>query len=312
MADGAGYTAIEAMTVVAGIGIVTSLAAPSISRLRATHEVYSATWNVAGMLQQVRARAANSSTPHLVYIQKEDVVDGERGVFALIVRDNDRSYSVTPPDEVETYSLGPEAPAAVRQYGVADEVELPYPNMPPVAVDLYPAMAVSTTTTTTVSTSSDSSPAAPTGKSKKLKSQKKAKGKSSDLVGGLIGGVTSLVSDLLAGGSTSSGSATTATVAAPATTGSASTAPDSSSDDYTLEEIVTNGASFEVSEDEGVPAVAFNERGIPVSTESPTEWGTGSGAVYLTDNARVVCAAIVSPLGEISVAQYDAANSVWK
>jgi hypothetical protein len=67
---------------------------------------------------------------------------------------------------------------------------------------------------------------------------------------------------------------------------------------------LTNGASFPNSESEGVPAVAFNEQGIPVSLDSPSEWGSGAGAVYLTDGDSALYAASVSPLGEVSEVRY--------
>jgi Tfp pilus assembly protein FimT len=297
--DHAGYTAVEAMVVVAGIGIVTAYAAPSVSHFKAAHEVYSATWQVGGMLQSVRARAGAEATPYIVLFQKEEVDDGARTPFALIVRDTDHSYSVTPADEVETYSLGADVSAGVRQYGVAD-LELIYPDLPPVFIDRYAVFASAAVPSTSTS---DSSPvAAPVNqKAKKLKS-KKSKG----LVGGLVGGVTDLVGGLL-GGSTGSGGS------GSASTGTGASSTDSSETEVlTVQEIATNGTTFEISETEGVPALIFNERGIPVSPETPREWGTGSGAVYLTDNVRVVYAAVVSPLGEIGVVQYDALDNAWK
>jgi hypothetical protein len=80
----------------------------------------------------------------------------------------------------------------------------------------------------------------------------------------------------------------------------------------TVGEAVTNGATFPVSATDGVPAIAFNEQGIPVSPDAPQQWGSGSGAVYLTDNEHAVFAVVVSPLGAIELARYDAASSTWK
>jgi hypothetical protein len=34
--------------------------------------------------------------------------------------------------------------------------------------------------------------------------------------------------------------------------------------------------------------------------------------VYLTDNANAVYAAVLSPLGEVSVSRYDATTNTWK
>jgi hypothetical protein len=74
----------------------------------------------------------------------------------------------------------------------------------------------------------------------------------------------------------------------------------------------TNGTTFPMSEDAGVPAIAFNERGIPVSPDSPDEWGSGAGAVYLTDNESAVYAAVLSPMGEVGVRRYEPATASWK
>ncbi len=50
-----------------------------------------------------------------------------------------------------------------------------------------------------------------------------------------------------------------------------------------------------------VPAIGFNSQGIPVSLATPTQWGTGAGAYYITDNHRSVYAVVVLPLGGIRV-----------
>jgi len=324
-----GYSLVEAMMVVAGIGIVTAFAAPSISRFKASHEVHAATWEVGGVLKQTRSRAVQHATPYLVLFQKEEVTAaGSRSAFALIVRDNDRSYSVTPPDEVESFSLSSDVGTRVRQYGETEIV--PYPDMPPVEYDLLPVFRATGSTNPAGSTS-PVSPTAPTsvsiasapssGKPKKVKSIK-GKGKGLSGSGGLLGGVTDLVGGLLGigSGSGSSGSGSSsgtgssgagsplATVRATTSSGSV----DDPAVHETVEEIVMNGASFPLSEGEGVPALAFDERGVPVSLDSPTEWGSGAGAIYLTDNERVVYAAALSPMGEVQVERYDPLTTSWK
>jgi hypothetical protein len=324
-----GYTLVEAMTVVAGISIVVAFSAPSISRFKSTHEVQSAAHQVSGMLQRVRATAGAQSTPYLVLFQKEDVADGARTAFALIVRDTDHSYSVTAPDEIETFALNDVAPA-VRQYGIAD-LDTIYPDMPPSPLDLSPmfvdvvaaAASSSSTTTTTTTTASPSEPltaaVSQTGKAKKVKSIK-GKGKSGS--SGLIGTVVDTVASLLGGGSSgssgssgtsgTSGTSSTAPTTTAATdttaTGTASAAADPTE---TVSEAVTNGATFLVSEGDGVPAIIFDEHGMPVAVGSPQQWGTGAGGVYLTDNWTAVYAAVVSPMGEVSVQRYDAVTSNW-
>ena len=77
------------------------------------------------------------------------------------------------------------------------------------------------------------------------------------------------------------------------------------------ENLLTNGTSFGI-DPTGRPAVAFNERGIPVDPANPTDWASGAGGVYLTDNGKNVFGAVVSPLGDIRVIGYNPATSVWE
>ena len=86
LSESAGYTALEALTAVGVMGMMVAFTAPSMQRLKATQQLESATSEVSGMLQQVRSRAVAESTPYLVMVQREEVVDGERSAFALIVR----------------------------------------------------------------------------------------------------------------------------------------------------------------------------------------------------------------------------------
>jgi type II secretory pathway pseudopilin PulG len=255
--ESAGYTFVEAMTVVAVMGAIAAYSAPSIMHFKAAQEVQSATSQVGGMLQRVRARAASEATPYLVLFQKEEVGDGERSAFALIVRDNDRSYSLTGPDDVETFKLDPRLRPEVRQYGEALAAPIYETMLAPVA-DRSTAVAVD-------------------------------------------GGGSS-------SGNSGEGSGTSGSTDRVSSTTSAllSTARE------TVKDAVKNGTTFEVSDKEGVPAIAFNERGIPVSLDAPQDWGSGAGAVYLTDNANAVYAAVLSPLGEVSTSRYDAATGTWK
>jgi type II secretory pathway pseudopilin PulG len=278
--ESAGYTAVEALTVVAVMGVTAAFTAPSMLRFQAAQQVQSATSEVGGMLQRVRARAVNEAIPYLVLFQKEEVTDGERSAFALIVRDNDRSYTVTPPDDVETFTLGPEVKPKVRQYGEA----------PAGGTSSFETLAAPTTDRSMLVENRTSSSGSGSG--------------SGGLVGGLLGGVGEVVGGLLGGGSGSSGSGSSGSSGS----GSASTTLPRES----VDTVATNGTTFPVSEDAAVPAIAFNERGIPVSVDSPQDWGTGAGAVYLTDNESAVYAAVLSPLGEVSMARYDAKSSSWR
>jgi len=291
LGETAGYTAVEAMTVVAVMGVCAAFTAPSMLRFQSAQSVQSATSEVGGMLRNVRSRAVGEATPYLVLFQKEEVTDGERSAFALIVKDADRSYTVTPPDDVQTFVLGPEVKPQVRQYG---ESELGTSFGELTAPETDRSILVASTDLSVVA-STDLSGSGSSGS-----------GSSGSGSGDLLGGVTEVLGGLL-GGSESSGSGSSGSGSEAFT----SIARESTSTEL-VEDVATNGTTFPVSEDAGVPSIAFNERGIPVSLDSPEDWGTGAGAVYLTDNETAVYAAVVSPLGEVSLARYDAKSSSWR
>ncbi|MFQ5513576.1 MAG: Tfp pilus assembly protein FimT/FimU [Myxococcota bacterium] len=64
------------------------------------------------------------------------------------------------------------------------------------------------------------------------------------------------------------------------------------------------------------PTVGFNPRGIPVSLATPTNPGSGAGAVYITDNDKSVYAVILLPLGGVRVRALqpnaNPAQTVWR
>ena len=97
-------------------------------------------------------------------------------------------------------------------------------------------------------------------------------------------------------------------------TGKGPAAPEevSSEDTATVADSVVNGATFPVDETDGRSVVAFSERGIPVDPANPTEWGSGAGAIYLTDGVSTVIAALVAPLGDIQLREFDAGSSSWR
>jgi hypothetical protein len=202
------------------------------------------------------------------------------------VRDNDRSYSLTPPDTVETFALDSSIRPQVRQFGESPDTTA--------RTDIPPAYTDASTLTSETRATTDSS------------------GSGS---GGLIGGVTEIVGDLL-GGSDSSGSDTSESDSSEGegsgTTRQTTTASTTRQSAGSLSDSVANGSTFPVSEGEGVPGVAFNERGIPVSLDSPGDWGSGAGAVYMTDGEGALYASVLSPLGEVSIAHYDSGSGTWK
>jgi prepilin-type N-terminal cleavage/methylation domain-containing protein len=75
---------------------------------------------------------------------------------------------------------------------------------------------------------------------------------------------------------------------------------------------LTNGTTLPVSADLGVPVVAFSPQGAPVAVDTPAEWGTGAGGIYVTDNANMVLAVLIAPLGSVKVEKLDPADGNWK
>lgn len=73
-----------------------------------------------------------------------------------------------------------------------------------------------------------------------------------------------------------------------------------------------DGTTLPMSADLGIPAVAFSPQGAPVAIDTPDQWGTGAGGIYLTDDESLVLAVIVLPLGEVKVQSLDAATGEWK
>ena len=296
----AGYTATEAMTVVACMGVVAAFAAPNIIRMKAALEVQDATAQVGGALQRTRARAVSEATPYLFLVQNEEVGDGTRGAFALIVRDNDRSYSLTAPDTVETFSLEDSIRPEVRQFGESPDAA-PSADIPPAYTDASKLVADARTDSSGRGSSGSGSSGSGSGSS------------GSGSGGGLLGGVGEIVGDLLGGGSSGSGSSGSGSSGSGSSgttqTTTGSTTRESSG---SLSDSVANGSTFPVSEGEGVPGVAFNERGIPVSLDSPNDWGTGAGAIYMSDGEGALYASVLSPLGEVSIAHFDSGSGTWK
>ena len=53
-------------------------------------------------------------------------------------------------------------------------------------------------------------------------------------------------------------------------------------------------------------------RGVAVDLATPTTWGSGAGAYYVTDNTDRVYAAEVGPLGEVRVRALSGATNSWR
>jgi hypothetical protein len=135
-----------------------------------------------------------------------------------------------------------------------------------------------------------------------------------ETVGGLVGGLTGSSSgegsgsgeDSSGSGSSGSGSGKSAsTVAAAGKTAAAERTA-------TVAETVVNGATFPIDPTDGRPVIAFSERGVAVDPANPTAWGSGAGAIYLTDGEATVYAAVVGPLGEVQLRVFDAGSAGWR
>ena len=74
---------------------------------------------------------------------------------------------------------------------------------------------------------------------------------------------------------------------------------------------VTEGASFPNDPNTGRPGVGFTPQGVPVDLNTPTAWGTGAGAFYVTDGSAAVYAAVVGPLGEVRVRALNPGTGEW-
>ncbi len=236
--DARGFTLLELMTVCAILAILCVLAFPSVRRFNRAQVTKSGATEVAGVLEEARSRAVSEGTPHLVYVNDPATGDGSGGCgpIAVIVRDSDRSYSITDGDKQREYRLPDKDCTDVKLYG-QDEASTPYADLLRLPTEDQAVLSTSVLGTTEVSDESEP------------------------------------------GGA--------------------------------LVEAVVNGSTFPVDEATGRPMIAFSERGIPVDPEHPTSWGSGAGAIYLTDGTETVYAAVVAPMGDIKLRKYDSASGSW-
>ena len=243
----AGFTLIELVTVCAIIGVLALLAYPNMVRFKEQQQTKAGATQMAGLLDEARSRATTEATPYLVYFNETTVdADGRCGPAATLVRDSDRTYSVTAGDDVRDVALPEGGCERVKQYGAAASASL--------GGLLLPVEDLST---------------------RALE---------------LLGGVSSSGSGSSGSGISGSGSASVTKVA----------------------DAVVNGATFPIDPASGRPVVAFSERGIPVDPENPTNWGSGAGAIYITDGRSTVYAALVQPLGSVQLRVYDHVTGAWR
>ncbi len=78
-----------------------------------------------------------------------------------------------------------------------------------------------------------------------------------------------------------------------------------------LQDLGNTASTFALDPTTNVPAIGFNSQGVPVALATPTQWGTGAGAYYVTDNDRTVYAVIVLPLGGLRVRVLSPQEGNW-
>jgi type II secretory pathway pseudopilin PulG len=264
-ADERGYTVMEVVTVCAIMGLIAALGYPSMNRFAEKQQAKSSATQMAGILSEARSRAVAEGTPHLVYINPKTVdAAGNCGPAAEIVRDTDRSYSITAGDQVRQISLEPGACTKVEPFGTpGGSTEVADIPMPP-EDEAVRALGLGEVV--------------------------------EGVVGGVAGGVGGLVGGLLGGEPNEP---------------NAAVAPEEPRTERVADAVV-NGATFPLDADSGRPVIAFSERGIPVDPQTPTSWGSGAGAVYVTDRHSMVYAAVVRPMGGVKLRVFDNAKGDWR
>ena len=301
-----GFSLLEVMTVVAVLGILATFAFPSTRRMLDRQEAKASATQVAGLLNDARARALSEGTPHLVYFNAPEVAaDGGCAAMAVEVRDADHSYSITDGDQQREFKLSDKACRKVKQYGESSDapaeiaaVPLPMEDRAVRAPDaaqvgIVPAVGDAVAGTVGGVGSAVAGAAGAVGG-----------GSSSGQGSGSSSGEDDSGSGSSSSGS-GSGSGQAATVTRVATTAPAERTA-------TVAETVVNGATFPVDAIDGRPVVAFSERGVAVDPSNPTSWGSGAGGIYLTDGDSTVFAAVVGPLGEVQLRVFDAGSATWR
>lgn len=72
------------------------------------------------------------------------------------------------------------------------------------------------------------------------------------------------------------------------------------------------GTTLPMDPDLGVPIIAFSPQGTPVTIQSPSDWGSGAGGVYVTDNDEMLLAVLVLPLGDVKTLAFDTGSRSWR
>jgi prepilin-type N-terminal cleavage/methylation domain-containing protein len=250
----AGFTLVEMIAVLAILGVLAVLVYPNLVRFKDQQLTRSGVTQVGGVLDDARARASTEAVPYLVFFNDRNAGGNGCGSAATVVRDADRSYSITAGDDVRDVEFEYSVCRVARPFG--DPTTVVDSSIPLPTQDL----AV------------------------------RAIGGVGGIVGGLVGGLGGIVGGLVGGGGGGGGGA------APAM----------------LADTVVYGSTFPIDPASGRPVVAFSERGIPVDPQTPTQWGSGAGAMYVTDGRETVYAALVQPLGDVQLRVYDRVAGDWR
>ncbi|MFQ5698725.1 MAG: Tfp pilus assembly protein FimT/FimU [Myxococcota bacterium] len=96
----AGFSAIELLVGLGIIAVMVGLASPGISAYMTQQATRESARDVASLLGKARSRALKDGIPYLVYFN-----DATASTRAVVVRDNDASYSVTPGDSMRRVRL---------------------------------------------------------------------------------------------------------------------------------------------------------------------------------------------------------------
>ncbi|MEX2204973.1 MAG: prepilin-type N-terminal cleavage/methylation domain-containing protein [Myxococcota bacterium] len=261
--NAAGFTLIEVATVCAIVGVLALLAYPNMVRFKEQQQTKAGATQIAGVLDTARSRASHEATPYLVYFNERSVdASGNCGPAATMVRDADRTYTVTAGDDVHDVTLPKEACEKVKPYdesasSTLGELRLPLEDLSTRSLGLLGL----------------------------TEGEGEAEGEEED-----------------SSGSGSSGSGSSGTGSGEESTVSTTRVAD----------VVVNGATFPIDDETGRPVIAFSERGIPVDPSNPTSWGSGAGAIYMTDGRSTVYAAIVQPLGNVQLRVFDSVRGEWR
>jgi prepilin-type N-terminal cleavage/methylation domain-containing protein len=270
--DARGFTIMELMVVCAILGVLAMLAFPRMQTFMNAQETKQSATEMAGVLEMARSRAVAEATPQLVYVN-DPTVDANGDCGPVAVIVRDLDHNYALSDGDVQQSISLSPEACQKVKQYGEgDTATPYQSVTLPVEDLA--------------------------------------ARAGELIGAVLtssedSGSDSGESESEDSGSGSSGSGSTGS-------GTTSTSSGKTARAATVSESVVNGSTFPIDQESGRPVIAFSERGIPVDPRTPTRWGSGAGAIYLTDGKDALYAAIVNPLGSIKLKKYEAASNTWR